>query len=56
VAVGILSPGWVKTDMGGPSAALTVETSAKGLLQQIAVLDLTTSGAFGNYAGQPLPW
>jgi len=56
VTVGILSPGWVRTDMGGPSATLSVETSAKGLLQQIDALDLKTSGAFGNYAGQSLPW
>jgi len=56
VAVGILSPGWVRTDMGGPQASLSVEQSARGLLQQIDALDLSSSGAFGNYAGRKMAW
>lgn len=56
VAVGIFSPGWVRTAMGGPSAALSVEDSVLGLLQQIERLDLSTSGAFGNYAGRKIAW
>lgn len=56
VAVGIVSPGWVRTAMGGASAALSVEESVMGLLQQIERLDLSTSGQFGNYAGRKLTW
>ncbi|MBN9083516.1 MAG: hypothetical protein BGP04_14895 [Rhizobiales bacterium 62-17] len=56
VAVGIYSPGWVRTAMGGPGATLSVEESARGLLQQIEKLDLARSGSFSNYAGRQLNW
>ena len=56
VTVCILSPGWVKTDMGGQSAPVTVEASARGLLQQIDGWTLKDSGAFRNYAGGEMEW
>ncbi|HEY8579131.1 MAG TPA: SDR family oxidoreductase [Beijerinckiaceae bacterium] len=56
IHVAILSPGWVRTDMGGPNATLSVEESAAGLLREIARTDATTSGAFRNYAGEKLAW
>jgi NAD(P)-dependent dehydrogenase (short-subunit alcohol dehydrogenase family) len=56
VLVGILHPGWVRTDMGGPSAAVSVEDSVTGLRRRIADLDATTSGVFQDYRGERLPW
>ena len=56
VSVAIISPGWVRTDMGGPNAALAVEDSVRGLLQQIDGWTLEKSGSFSNYAGQALVW
>lgn len=56
VAVAILSPGWVATDMGGHSAPLKAIDSAKGLLRQIDGWTLSKSGAFGNYAGNTMEW
>lgn len=56
ICVAILSPGWVRTDMGGPNATLSVEESAQGLLREIAATDAARSGAYRNYAGQSLPW
>ena len=41
-----MSPGWVKTDMGGPSAALTPERSVGSMRRAIAALKPRQSGAF----------
>jgi NAD(P)-dependent dehydrogenase (short-subunit alcohol dehydrogenase family) len=51
-----ISPGWVKTDMGGKSAPLSVVDSAAGIIAVIAGLDTKSSGGFFNYNGQILPW
>ncbi len=56
VHVAILSPGWVRTDMGGPNAPLSVEDSARGLLREIARTDATLSGKFRDYVGNELVW
>ena len=56
IAVGAYHPGWVQTDMGGAEAAITVEESAKGLLQRFAALDLATSGVFETYQGEAIPF
>lgn len=56
VLVGLYSPGWVRTDMGGGKAPLAVEDSVRGLRQRIAELTAANSGAFLNYDGKALPW
>lgn len=52
----VLNPGWVKTDMGGPNAMITVEQSATGLRQVIGKLTQADSGKFFDYNGQEIPW
>ncbi|XP_071398309.1 C-signal [Centroberyx affinis] len=51
-----LHPGWVKTDMGGPDATLTVEESVSAVLAVIASLTDKDHGGFKNYSGNNLPW
>jgi NAD(P)-dependent dehydrogenase (short-subunit alcohol dehydrogenase family) len=56
VIVVALSPGWVKTDMGGASAPLSAEASVRGLRKVIAGLRREDSGSFLAYDGSSIPW
>lgn len=51
-----MHPGWVKTDMGGANAPLTVEKSVDGIRKTIATLSLKDSGSFVSHSGRKLPW
>lgn len=51
-----LHPGWVRTDMGGPMADMSVEESSSAVLSVIAGLSEKDHGQFRNYMGQTLPW
>lgn len=51
-----LHPGWVKTDMGGPDADLTVEQSASGITSTLAGLQPADNGSFFTWDGKRLPW
>lgn len=51
IAVGIYHPGWVRTDMGGDAAAISVDESVAGLISCIATLSLSTTGCFENWDG-----
>jgi NAD(P)-dependent dehydrogenase (short-subunit alcohol dehydrogenase family) len=51
-----MHPGWVRTDMGGPTAAISVEESARGLLEVIDRLGLEDSGRFWTWDGVEHPW
>jgi len=52
----VFHPGWVKTDMGGPSALISAEQSVSGMRQMIARLTIADSGRFFAYDGQEIPW
>ena len=56
ISVGILHPGWVRTDMGGKNAAVAVEDSVRGLRRQIAELNQKTSGTYRDFMGSELHW
>jgi NAD(P)-dependent dehydrogenase (short-subunit alcohol dehydrogenase family) len=56
IIVTAVSPGWVKTDMGGPAAPLTADVSIKGLRKVIAGLTPKDSGKFIHFDGTENPW
>ena len=56
VAVVALSPGWVKTDMGGAGAEISAEESVSAMRALIDALTLDDSGKFLRRDGSPLPW
>jgi NAD(P)-dependent dehydrogenase (short-subunit alcohol dehydrogenase family) len=56
VIVAALSPGWVRTDMGGQGAPLTPEVSVRGLRKVLAGLGREDSGKFFSHDGSQIPW
>ena len=56
IAVAILHPGWVQTEMTGGSGQLTAEEAANRLLARMDELTLETSGTFWHSDGSVLPW
>ena len=51
-----IHPGWVKTDMGGANAQITVAQSAEGIYKLIDTLTAAQSGHFLTWEGEELPW
>ena len=51
-----LMPGWVRTDMGGPDALVSVEDSAQGLADTIAQHQGERGTVFVDYRNAPIPW
>ncbi len=56
IIVVALSPGWVRTDMGGEQAPLSPQTSVHGLRRVIAGLRKSDSGRFLSHDGSEIPW
>ncbi|MFW5450135.1 MAG: SDR family oxidoreductase [Methylophagaceae bacterium] len=56
IAVAILHPGYVRTDMTGHNGLIDTDESASGLLQRMEELTLNTTGSFWHSNGELLPW
>lgn len=56
VAVALLHPGWVQTDMTNFTGHLTPEQSAEGLSKIMEGLTLEKTGKFWHVHGEELPW
>lgn len=56
IAVAVLHPGMVSTDMIGGNGQIDAQESAAGLLARIDDLTVASSGKFWHQNGQELPW
>jgi NAD(P)-dependent dehydrogenase (short-subunit alcohol dehydrogenase family) len=56
IAVGVVHPGWVKTDMGGAGAQITPAESAAGIANVIDGLSLQNAGGFWKWNGSRHEW
>lgn len=56
VAVALLHPGFVRTDMTGHAGLVDAPEAAAGLIARIDALTLATSGGFWHANGETLPW
>lgn len=56
IAVVILHPGYVRTDMTRHQGTVDAGDSARGLAERIAELSIASSGRFLRWSGEPLPW
>ncbi|MEO1364185.1 MAG: SDR family NAD(P)-dependent oxidoreductase, partial [Pseudomonadota bacterium] len=55
IAVGIYHPGWVRTDMGGAAADISVDEAVSGLAARFDALSLQSSGSFETWDGRAHP-
>jgi NAD(P)-dependent dehydrogenase (short-subunit alcohol dehydrogenase family) len=51
-----ITPGWVRTAMGGAGAALSPAESVRGMLDVAARLSPGDAGRFVDYQGETQPW
>ena len=56
IAVGMIHPGWVQTDMTGHTGHYTVDIAANQIIDRINELELSNTGTFWHSDGQILPW
>ena len=56
IAVALLHPGYVRTDMTGHEGFVDTDESARGLIERMDELTLETSGGFWHANGETLPW
>jgi NAD(P)-dependent dehydrogenase (short-subunit alcohol dehydrogenase family) len=52
----LIAPGWVRTDLGGPDAALTVEQSTHGVADVIEAQSGTGGLHYLDHRGATVPW
>lgn len=56
ISVIALEPGWVKTELGGADAPVSIEESASGIIALVDSLTLSQSGQFFDYQGNEISW
>ncbi|CBY19614.1 unnamed protein product [Oikopleura dioica] len=56
VSVGIIHPGFVRTEMTGNNGLINADESAANIIKRIDELNIEKSGTFWHMNGEVLPW
>lgn len=52
----LMAPGWVRTELGGPNARLTIEESIPSLVTTLLAAHGTPGLRYVDYLGRTVPW